>query len=235
MHKVLQSYLDTGKLPHALLLTGGSDDFLFEEAKNFVHTLYLQTSENCAHKVLSGNSIDFFVLEPSSKAGVHQISDIRWMCEQAASYPHESPKKCFVIRHADRMMAAAASAFLKTLEEPNATTLFLLLSENPGAILPTIISRVQKVNFTEEEEETISQAVMEKLEELFTSTLTYNELHLVCTKIQELVEKESAKKEETFQVLGWFSILKIYNYMQISMLKNTEGGGYYGPSFLKLN
>lgn len=49
--------------------------------------------------------------------------------------------KVGVIADADRMMVAAENAFLKTLEEPPPRTLLLLLTANPGGLLPTILSR----------------------------------------------------------------------------------------------
>lgn len=49
--------------------------------------------------------------------------------------------KVGVIVDADRMVVAAENAFLKTLEEPPPRTLLLLLTANPGGLLPTILSR----------------------------------------------------------------------------------------------
>ncbi len=54
--------------------------------------------------------------------------------------------KVIVIVSADRLRQEAANAFLKTLEEPPPKTLFLLLTDAPGELLPTIISRCQVVN-----------------------------------------------------------------------------------------
>lgn len=54
--------------------------------------------------------------------------------------------KVGVIAGADRMQPAAANAFLKTLEEPPPKTMFLLLTDAPDAILPTIVSRTQRID-----------------------------------------------------------------------------------------
>ena len=54
--------------------------------------------------------------------------------------------KVIVIVSADRLRQEAANAFLKTLEEPPPKTLFLLLTDAPGELLPTIISRCQVIN-----------------------------------------------------------------------------------------
>lgn len=54
--------------------------------------------------------------------------------------------KAGVISGADRMQPEAANAFLKTLEEPPPKTLFLMLTDQPDSILPTILSRSQRVD-----------------------------------------------------------------------------------------
>lgn len=54
--------------------------------------------------------------------------------------------KAGVIVGADRMQEEAANAFLKTLEEPPPKTMFLLLTDQPDAILPTIVSRTQRID-----------------------------------------------------------------------------------------
>jgi DNA polymerase-3 subunit delta' len=54
--------------------------------------------------------------------------------------------KVGVIAGADRMQPAAANAFLKTLEEPPPKTMFLLLTDAPDSILPTIVSRTQRID-----------------------------------------------------------------------------------------
>lgn len=58
-----------------------------------------------------------------------------------------------VICGADRMNASAANAFLKTLEEPPPQCLFLLLTDSPNALLPTILSRCQRVTVGGEAQE----------------------------------------------------------------------------------
>lgn len=54
--------------------------------------------------------------------------------------------KVGIVVGADRMQPAAANAFLKTLEEPPPKTMFLLLTDAPDSILPTIISRCQRID-----------------------------------------------------------------------------------------
>lgn len=87
------------------------------------------------------------------------VATVRSIVHAAALSPALARRKVFVIGEAERMVpqadaAEAANAFLKLLEEPPADTTIVLTSSEPGALLPTIRSRVVKVRvapLTEEE------------------------------------------------------------------------------------
>jgi DNA polymerase-3 subunit delta' len=66
---------------------------------------------------------------------------------RSAFAPHEGRAKVFVVRRAEELSVSAANALLKTLEEPGPRTHFILLSSQPEALLPTILSRTQRVRF----------------------------------------------------------------------------------------
>ena len=63
-----------------------------------------------------------------------------------ATTPFSGGWKVGVIVGADRLELAAANAFLKSLEEPTPKTLYLLLTDQPDTILPTIVSRTQRID-----------------------------------------------------------------------------------------
>lgn len=75
------------------------------------------------------------------------IDDIRDLRQGLALKPYEGGLKAAVIAQADRITEEASNAFLKVLEEPSPTTVFVLVSDRPNALLPTIVSRCQKVRF----------------------------------------------------------------------------------------
>jgi DNA polymerase-3 subunit delta' len=66
---------------------------------------------------------------------------------RSAFAPHEGRAKVFIVRRAEELSVSAANALLKTLEEPGDRTHFILLSSQPEALLPTILSRTQRVRF----------------------------------------------------------------------------------------
>ena len=75
------------------------------------------------------------------------IDQVRGLGELFNATPFMSPWRAVVIDCADDLEPAAANALLKMLEEPPANTLFLLVSHNPGRLLPTIRSRCRRLDF----------------------------------------------------------------------------------------
>lgn len=86
---------------------------------------------------------------PSGSEGIF-VATVRSLVQRAAMTPAMGPRKVFIIGDAERMVPQegadmAANAFLKLLEEPPADTTIILTSSEPGALLPTIRSRVVAV------------------------------------------------------------------------------------------
>jgi len=90
--------------------------------------------------------------EPTHTIG---IGLIRWVRNIIAKPPGQGHHRLFIILHAQRMTRDAANAFLKTLEEPYERTSFVLTTDNPAQLLPTIRSRCQTVRFANIPEELI--------------------------------------------------------------------------------
>ena len=86
---------------------------------------------------------------PSGAQGIY-VATVRYLVQQAVIAPAIGRRKVFIIGDAERMVPQegadmAANAFLKLLEEPPADTTIILTSSEPGALLPTIRSRVVTV------------------------------------------------------------------------------------------
>ena len=98
---------------------------------------------------------------PSGKDGIF-ISTVHAIVGIAAMHPAMGRRKVFVIGDADRMVAQegadqAANALLKLLEEPPADTTMILTTSEPGALLPTIRSRVVSVRVPRLREDEVRQ------------------------------------------------------------------------------
>jgi DNA polymerase-3 subunit delta' len=93
---------------------------------------------------------DLFVIEPDPEQATQQIKieQVREIEHQIMYRPLIGERKICLIDNADRMTIGAANALLKTLEEPPAHSLFLLVSSRPAALPATIRSRCQALRFT---------------------------------------------------------------------------------------
>ena len=93
---------------------------------------------------------DFFVIEPDPEQTTQQIKieQVREIEHQIMYRPLIGERKICLIDDADRMTIGAANALLKTLEEPPAHSLFLVISSRPSALPATIRSRCQALRFT---------------------------------------------------------------------------------------
>ena len=112
---------------------------------------------------------DIAWLEPEGKSRTIHVKSMRErIVEPMSATAFSGGWKVGVVVGADRMETEAANSFLKTLEEPPPKTLFLLLTDQPDAMLPTIVSRSQRVDLP------LSEGVLEgdaydAIEEVFTS------------------------------------------------------------------
>ncbi|MGL4767831.1 MAG: DNA polymerase III subunit delta' [Formosimonas sp.] len=80
--------------------------------------------------------------KPSKEISIAQIRELANMVNQTS---HRGGQRVIVLYPAHKLNANAANALLKTLEEPPANTLFLLLAHDVRQILPTIVSRCQRL------------------------------------------------------------------------------------------
>ncbi|HEX6023377.1 MAG TPA: AAA family ATPase [Solirubrobacter sp.] len=80
----------------------------------------------------------------------------------AARTPFEASYRVFVLERADTLIEQAANALLKTLEEPPAYVVLLLLTDKPTQVLPTIASRCQPVRFDPPSTERLAQTLQSR-------------------------------------------------------------------------
>ena len=113
--------------------------------------LFLDPAHPVFRRVAAGGHADLFTAEPGfdEKKGVRRaeivVDDVRGVGHFLSLTPAEGGWRVVVVDSADDMNRNAASALLKVLEEPPAKALLLLVSHNPGALLPTIRSRCQRL------------------------------------------------------------------------------------------
>jgi DNA polymerase III subunit delta' len=136
-----------GRMPHALMVSGhprgaGSD---FAEALLGVIFDEEQLARLRQH-------VDIQWVEPESKSRQIKVDEqIRPLIDFFSLTSYAGGWKAAVILFADRMNQSAQNALLKTLEEPPPHSLLILVTDTPAALLPTIRSRSQYVDVTEDD------------------------------------------------------------------------------------
>ena len=134
---------------HAYLLAGPRGSGVLEAARCFAAALVCPAGGcgacNACRRARSGRHPDVIEVEPAGTFVV--VDQVEEMMKEAFTSPFEADRKVIVVTEADRLNEPAANKLLKTLEEPPARTHFLLLSEAPDELLPTVRSRCQRVDF----------------------------------------------------------------------------------------
>ena len=95
--------------------------------------------------IQKGNHPDIIEIDAASNNGVDEIRDI---IEKVKYAPIEATYKVYIIDEVHMLSAGAFNALLKTLEEPPGHVIFVLATTEPHKVLPTIISRCQRYDFT---------------------------------------------------------------------------------------
>lgn len=113
---------------------------------------HLEPVEGCdrcssCKKIDSSNHPDIFVLKPEEEGASIKIEDARVLIKNVYLKPFEARRKVYIIEGAEYMKREAANALLKTLEEPPADSVIILLTENTKTLLHTVVSRCQVVKF----------------------------------------------------------------------------------------
>ena len=113
-----------------------STDYI-EEWKSFIEENPYMPVEKWSEYIDAGNSQPLIYVFESE-----EILRISSLSTYGKGY------KIFLIWQPEKMNAEAANKLLKVIEEPHNDTLFILVSNNPGALLPTVRSRLQAIEFT---------------------------------------------------------------------------------------
>lgn len=118
-------------------------------------------------QVMEGNHPDVTIvspgkpLSPDVKAGLQGIpvDEIRYVISLAGRHTFTGGRRVIIIERADKMNQPAQNALLKTLEEPISGTVFLLLTDSPELLLPTIISRCRALKLHPWPDEVVLRAL----------------------------------------------------------------------------
>jgi DNA polymerase-3 subunit gamma/tau len=166
--KTLKNALATGKLAHAYLFAGprgtGKTTMakLLAKALNCDEGIGHQCNEckNCK-AIIEGTHPDVLELDAASNNGVDEI---RELIDKVKYGTILGRYKVYIIDEVHMLSTGAFNALLKTLEEPPEHVIFILATTEPHKILPTILSRCQRYDFTKLSDKDIKNRLKSVLE-----------------------------------------------------------------------
>lgn len=158
----------SGRSSHAYLFLGGAGAGKRLIANTFAKALQCEgekrSCDSCksCHAFNHGNHPDVIYFQPLKNGKTYTIEDVReQLLETVDLKPFQYEKKIYIIEKADTLNIQSQNALLKTLEEPPAHAVFLLLAERAEAFLPTILSRVVVMKIRPLSAETIADYLMQ--------------------------------------------------------------------------
>jgi DNA polymerase-3 subunit delta' len=167
---VLQTALARGRIPHAYLFYGmdgigkQTTTEVFAKALNCVHGRDIHDAcDACPSclKIDHKNHPDVITIQAEGQ--FIKVKEIREIQEQMTFRPFEGGKRIIIIKDADRMNIVSANALLKTLEEPSASNILILITSRPYMLPMTILSRCQHLRFNPLQKETVASFLQAKL------------------------------------------------------------------------
>jgi DNA polymerase III subunit delta' len=142
--RLLGRALETGEVSQAYLFHGPPGVGKRMVALRFAAGLVAGGDESAEDRARRGLHPDLAEVVP--QGAFTTIGQVREVVRLAATRPFEGARRAFILQ-ADTLNVQAANALLKTLEEPEGETLFVLLATSREGVLPTILSRAQAVRF----------------------------------------------------------------------------------------
>lgn len=153
---ILQRAIEKGSLNHAYIFSGPQAVGKFTLAKSFalaaISGKNLGAAENGEDK---DALLDLMVIKPEiveknkvAKQRDINIDTIREAKLSMSLFPYHGKYKVLIVEDAHKLNVAAQNGLLKMLEEPNATSIMILVTHELDRILPTILSRCQMINFS---------------------------------------------------------------------------------------
>lgn len=144
---LLKRQHQNGRVPQSLLITGPPNVGKSSVARFFAQYLNCRgDSPPCGiclscRKLVSGNHPDIRIFDEEQDP--LKIDQIRELQRELSLSPLEGEYRVALLGNFERATISAANALLKTLEEPASPVVIMLTATDPGALLPTIVSRCQ--------------------------------------------------------------------------------------------
>lgn len=165
--KTIKNAIKTNRLSHAYLFCGPRGTGKTSLAKLFAKTINCTSDgdrpcgecENC-QQLAKNTHPDVIELDAASN---NSVENIRNITENVKYPPIFGKYKIYIIDEVHMLSTSAFNALLKTLEEPPANVIFILATTDPQKIIPTVLSRCQRYNFSKLSSDKMKERIIDIL------------------------------------------------------------------------
>ena len=173
---ILTSYLRNNIVPYSMIFSFFCSSNLLGFAVGFSKALNCLNNTNdfcdrCRHCIEASHDsfLDLKVLQPDGR--FYKKEQVIFLIEDNFKRPLKGNRKIYILTDAHRMNPNSANAFLKVLEEPALSNVFILLTDNLSGLLPTIKSRCQILKFSPLSRTEIKEYLMQQGDDEKTAKL----------------------------------------------------------------
>lgn len=203
LESLLSSAISSGRLPHTVILEGGSENDRLGLAR-FLARVHVCSGENtpcgsCANciKALKGGHPDIFLaMATEGDKDPLKIDAVRGIRASAFVFPNEAQRKVFILHNMHLANEQAQNALLKILEEPPEFVRFIMTVPVSSALLGTILSRSAVYSLGQQLGDSLNakySAACEKAEKVSAAIISHSEYELM---------RETAEFEKDGELMG---------------------------------
>ncbi len=204
----LDRLIQNQRISHAYLFEGNAPQDQLDAAKYLAKSLRCQSTDQhpclkckSCQEIDRENGLSFTIIAPSTNRSI-KVEDIHDLQQGGGLSPWQQGASVIFIQDAHTFTDEAANAFLKTLEEPTQSIIFILTVKQVHDVLPTIQSRCQIMHFSEHNDAIIDFLTPEELE-FIAFMITINNETQNLESIFNFTEKHTLTSLQLNQLLGY--------------------------------
>ncbi len=184
--KKAEELFSSGRVPHALLIDGGSEDMRQKTARLIAKMTVCSVKSTgfcgeCSSCRKADENIhpDIITVEKPEDKKNFQKSQVKEIVDGAYITPNESDKKVFIISEMQNMTEESQNVLLKILEEPPAYTSFIITADTRNSLIGTILSRVTRFVLGENPTEDYSEKALSVTKNILEAMFSQYEFDIV--------------------------------------------------------